>query len=272
MRGRRRSSLPLSVFTCSRTSSRMLCPSRMRRSSRASSSGVPLMNSCLNTCVARCCDGTRTPRRFQAASPPPRTSEANRVCPPRCDATSWSSEMPLRMSFGRMLSGWTPVNSPTSAKWPGGVAVRHAREDGEVVAVRLAAPSGSGSARSPCRPSPGRRTGRTSRAVGRRAASAAGRAPSSRPRRRGHHRVEERQPDGDARGAEERAAVEWLERHINSQSPAGRVRAVSLVQKHAALHDLVNQSAEAVILRLAASATICSTTSRSANWMSAPVA
>ena len=72
------------------------------------------MKSCLKTWVARSSDGTFTPLRFHDRTPPPSTRQGNRVSPPRRDATSWSSEIVLRMSLNRTPSGTTPVSRATS--------------------------------------------------------------------------------------------------------------------------------------------------------------
>ena len=78
------------------------------------------MNSCLKTTVARSSDGSFTPLRFHESGPPPSARYAYRVSPPRRAATSWSSEIVLRMSPNRTPSGATPVSRATSVWWPPG--------------------------------------------------------------------------------------------------------------------------------------------------------
>ena len=138
------------------------------RTSRATSSGVPSMNSCLKTCggplLGRHLHALAVPRQVAAAQrqggEPRLAAEARRDFLVERDGVADVAEAD---ALGRHAGEQGDLGVVSA----GVAAVRHAGEHREVARGGPAAASGSASARSPCRPSRGRSTARAARAAGR---------------------------------------------------------------------------------------------------------
>ena len=217
----------------------------------ATSSGRPSRNSLANTLDGQDSVGTGAPLRVHDRLKPSHDSGrlGNRVWPRMCSAANWSSEMVFRKPARRSGCGAAGQEAVVGIVARADVRVRQAGDDGEVVAEVLEDLQVRRRARSPCPAFCGKKYGgcrpsgvlmQTMRRGGLAAAA---------PRTRGRTGVEPGQRQRHAGGAEEGAAV-----RVSSGRPRIVVESLddsssgSLVLEQLALHDLVHQRPQAVVL------------------------